>query len=207
MKKLISVAALQRLDDDGLFYQHVGASDLDYPAPNSYPVLAQLNAYAEAGDNLQLLVLVTEEDDVSWQNFELMKEKARALCAEKGASCEARAIFVPNSDAPQDQLMNFEKLINCLDENDELYSDITYGTKTNAIVQLLVLNFGQRIKSCRIKSVVYGNKDFKKQTKRIYDITSLILMDQLVNELSRLGGSDPLGAIRAVLHYSDPEEE
>ena len=65
---------------------------------------------------------------------------------------------------------------------------------------MMALNYGYRVqKNVSIGCVVYGQLDFMTKEARIYDVTSLFYMDEIVRTLAESGAKNPLGLIQKLL--------
>ena len=122
----------------------------------------------------------------------------------KGSVCQVVKIEIPLNESLDTHLETFRKLIELVQQGDILYTDITYGTKTLPLIEMMSLNYAYQCKGASVKCVCYGEAVFDRDThaiirKKLYNITSLFLMDQIVNTLAKTDTADPLRAIESVL--------
>lgn len=210
-KKFIATAARQSLDTLG-YYEAVNNPSLEYPVTNSFPILAVMNAYVNAGDNVELIVVRMNPDDeqgkeTAHMNTENMKSASRALCAEKSAASFTATDFIVKDDEQIDtHLYMFENLIGMIHSGDCIFFDVTYGTKTQMLALTMAINYAyQAVPGANVGCVVYGNFNFQTKVKRLYDITSLFLMNQIVNKLGESGYPNPSDIIRKLIHSESGE--
>lgn len=214
VKKFISTAARQRVDSRG-YYEAVDAPRLQYEVENSYPILAPINGYVEEGDEVELIIVRMLPNDqvgaaVALENSRKMEEHARELFKQKGACLrEIHDIIVPDDERLDTQLDIFDSLISMVESGDRIFIDLTFGTKTQMLAQTLAINYAyQAVPGATVECVVYGNLNFQTGKKRIYDVTALFLMNQIVNRIAAIHLPDPAKAIRMIIANStDVEEE
>lgn len=221
MKKFIATAPLQRPKSEKACYRAIDNSKLVYDKPVDYPVLHIINGYLEAGDEMEAIILTTDRIGKKKQNileenenilspveenFQRMEKEIQELCEKRNAICKnITRIHIPDDELIQTHLNTFQKLISCFHNDDILYACMTYGTKPVPIVQLMALNYAYRaLNNVTIECICYGALDHDTKEKRIFDITALFLMDQIVNELAKIRDDNPVEVIRQIL---DVEEE
>ena len=96
----------------------------------------------------------------------------------------------------------FQELINRTDDEDELFACITFGSKPMPLALVMALQYAYRIKSnVVIECVVYGQIDRSgnKPTARIYDVTALVQLDEIVRLLAERGVVDPESALKQIV--------
>lgn len=211
MKKFITVAPMQPVSPEGECYTAVNNDKLQYDEPACYPVLALINGYIRPGDDVGVYVLTTEAHEQCGKNYCEVERLIHALCQEIGASCAVSSIPVPFDESPATHLYTFQALLNKIGDGDIIYADMTYGSKCQAITLMMGLNYAyQSCKNCTVECFVYGSKDFRPGVqggKRIFDVTSLFLMDQIVNELAKSGNKNPKRAIESILAINESFDE
>lgn len=207
MKKFFTVAPLQRVTSGELCYVAVNNSKLQYDVPNCFPLLPLIYGYVEAGEAVELFVLTTQDHEIATENYQTINREATKLCGELGASCVVNRIGIPFDETVESHLETFKTLIGKISDGDTILADMTYGPKCLAIILMMAMNYGYRVcKDCTIECFVYGSKDFRDGHpcgKRIFDITSLFLMDQIVNELAKSGNRNPMKAIESILTINE----
>lgn len=203
MKKILTIAPLQHVEPGNLIYDAVNNEKLQYPVPTCFPVLPLIHGYVEPGDAVEVFVLTMENHEIAQENYRAIEREVTGLCAEIGASCVVSKIGIPFDETVETHLDTFKTLIGKISDHDTVLADITYGPKCLAIVLMMAMNYGYRVcKECTIKCFVYGSLDFRDGHpcgKRIYDITSLFLMDQIVNELAKSRNRNPVKTIESIL--------
>lgn len=203
MKKVLTVAPLQPVKAGDLAYAAVNNEKLRYNVPTCFPVLPLIHGYVEPGDDVEVYVLTVENHETAEANYRTVERETASLCGKIGASCSVSKISVPFEETVENHLDTFRALIGRISDGDTILVDMTYGTKCLTLVLMMAMNYGYRAcRDCAIGCFVYGSLDFRDghpSGKRIYDITALFLMDQIVNELAKSRHKDPMRAIEGIL--------
>ncbi len=206
MKKIITVAPLQHVEAGNLIYDAVNNEKLQYDVPVCFPVLPLIHGYVESGEAVEVLVLTTENHETAQGNYQKIECEVTGLCESIGASCTVSKIDIPFDETVEAHLNTFKTLIGKISDGDTAFVDMTYGSKCQALILMMAMNYGYRAcKDCTIECFVYGSKDFRDGHpcgQRIYDITSLFLMDQIVNELAKGKNKNPMKAIESILNVN-----
>ena len=197
-KELIPVAYTDA-DNQRLHYGELDQA----PRKTAFPILPVINGYAEAGEEIDILVF-TEEYENSERNYETFVAEAMALCAEKGIHLrngQVTKILIPFDDGIGAQLTAFQKIIDRIEDGDELHACITYSSKPAVIVELMALRYARQIKKdTYIACVVYGGLDFIDRSKPyIYDVTALAQLDDILRMLGQSGDKNPKETLQKIL--------
>lgn len=93
-----------------------------------------------------------------------------------------------------------------MEDNDELFACTTYGTKPQAQAVMMAVQYGYRIKyNTSIACIVYGEIPRKEpdsdtwSTAKVYDVTALTQMDEIVRVLADRKVADPKSVIKYIL--------
>lgn len=68
----------------------------------------------------------------------------------------AEAIEIPDGRNKEEQEEIFDKIYECLREEEEVYFDITHGFRTIPMLAVSVLNYAKVLKNIEVKGIVYG---------------------------------------------------
>ena len=108
----------------------------------------------------------------------------------------------------------YGNLIRCCDDDDEIYSCITYGTKPVPIVQMMAMRYAFHVKkNVYIGMIVYGKAHGNKQNEDsekifdIYDMTSLFYIDDLSEKFSRMAVKDPEKILESLIFGQEGEND
>lgn len=206
MKKFFSISPYQPAS--GLkksVYEAADNSNLFYNKEISFPILSVINAYAENNEEIAVYTVVPEYQN-SKDNYEEFKKQIVELENEKNLKIMLKTISVEYSDSLDTMLDLFQKMIDCIDENDKIYMCVTFGSKPLSIVQMMAVNYAYRVfKNIRIGAIVYGKFDHNSNKSMIFDETSLFYMDEIVRTLAQNGVKNPKDIIKMLINDNDSE--
>ncbi|MGN0605984.1 MAG: TM1812 family CRISPR-associated protein [Oscillospiraceae bacterium] len=200
MKKFISISPFQPSENmkNRVHYTPDNNPDLDYKA-TSFPIMTVINAYAEKNEEIEIITVVSDYDNAR-ENYEIFKSEISELAQEKDFRYKLTEISVPYSDDIDTQLQMFEKLIDCMADEDRIYADITFGSKVMTQILNMGINYGYRIhKNVSIGCIVYGKADHRNKVYTVYDETSLNYMDEIVRIMAETKVSNPAQRIKMLL--------
>lgn len=207
MKKFFTAIPLQANTDDlsTVTYQAVGNTRLQMENPVSFPILTAVNGYAAKGEAFRLIA-VAPESDVTKRNCQRLRDQLAALCAQRGLSCPGGVEIVTagGDERVSTHLETFQKLLDYVDDDDELFSCMTFGTKPLSQAMMLAVQYAYRVKrNASISCIVYGEVDrtgSKPWTKgSVYDMTALLQLDEVIHMLAERGVTDPKATLNAIL--------
>lgn len=190
---------------DTLLYQAVDNSALQMDAETSFPILTAVNGFARPGEDFRLIAVMPDAE-ATRRNREELSAQLTALCSCRGLSCPAgvETVSVESSQTVAAQTATFRKLLDYVDDDDELYCCMTFGTKPQSQALLLAVQYAYRVKrNASISCIVYGEVDrsgpkpWKKG--KVYDMTALTRLDEVVHLLAQRGVADPRSALDAIL--------
>ncbi|MBQ4258267.1 MAG: hypothetical protein II713_04625 [Clostridia bacterium] len=157
---------------------------LDYGA-TCFPILPVVNGYTVSGETVQVIAL-DERYDNSPYNLPRLREEVAQLEADKQITAEIKEISVPFDDSMQSHLTVFQRLIENIEDGDDLHACITFGSKPSPVIILLALNYAAKIKNhTRVSCIVYGQMNHHTHEGKIYDITAFMRMDELLDTLAK----------------------
>ena len=202
MKKFIMVTPQQQPGKLQLkVYEPQGNSLLEY-GETHFPIIPTINGYVDDGEEIKLITLTYDTENCA-HNLEILKQELEDLKADRGIVCELDSILVPADESVSATLHVFQEFIDRVDDDDELFACITYGSKPMPIVEVMALQYAYRIKrNASIECVVYGSIDFNAPApypSKIYDVTSLVKLDEIVRLLAERGIEDPETVIASIL--------
>ncbi|MBR6983959.1 MAG: hypothetical protein IKH75_10630 [Ruminococcus sp.] len=175
-----------------------------------YPLINVINAYVDEGEDIELITVVSEYDNAK-ANYETLIKEVDELAVDKGLKVKKIRCDIPYGSDLDIQLEMFEKLIACMSDEDKLFCDITYGTKVMSQILTMAVNYGYRVnKDVTLGCITYGEVKFEKgqiTESKIYDITSLNYLDEIVRMLAENKVKEPLDRIRVLLKWGDEDEE
>ncbi len=207
MKKFITVIPFQVKGQLGSYlYRAVGNDRLQMEEKTSFPILTAVSGYLQPGEQAQVIALAAETEDGK-RNLQTLRDQLEALCAKRGCAVpEIVEVALREGDEVATHVDTFQKLIDRVDDDDELFACVTYGTKPLSQVVLMAVQYAYRIKkNTSISCVVYGSIDRSQSsnpsewTGTIYDETALVQLDEIVRVLADRGEANPRESIRQIL--------
>lgn len=207
MKKFIMITPLQPIiNGNDLLklsrYEAVGNDRLQFDRDTRFPLIPVINAYAEPGEEIRVIAL-TPDTKVAHIHFGQLEEELAALQAEKGFVCAGpEKIMLTYAGDVNTQIELFEKLMPVFEDGDTLYACLTYGNKPMPIAELMAIQYAYRLrKDVRIGCLVYGEVDHSAPGKpmRVFDITALAQLDELLRMLAEMKVSDPAAMLKQIL--------
>lgn len=206
MKKFITNVPLQVFGNLHQYVYHpVGNRKLGMEDATSFPILTAINGYVQPGERFQVLAVAANSED-GRRNCEELRQEVESLCQKKGISGEIKLISGPENEQVASHMDTFQKLIDLVDEDDELFACITYGTKPMSLAVLMAVQYAYRLKwNASISCIVYGQID-RSASKNpedwkafVYDETALIQMGEMIRVLAEQKVSDPKRIIDGIL--------
>ena len=159
-------------------YDAVDNPMLQMEEETSFPILTAINGYAQAGEEIRIIAVTTDLQSDT-RNSDAFRAAAEDLCRRKGVLLPkgVELIFAQNDERVQSQTDTFLQLIDKVEENDDLYSCLTFGTKPQAMALQMAVQYAYRVKNnTSIGCILYGkiNRDDNGQSYgQVYDMTLL----------------------------------
>ena len=164
-----------------------------------FPIIPVICAYAERGEEIQIILLKSTYETTDY-NYELFGHEIEEIKKNLGIKAEIKEIITEYKEDLNTQLKLFSDIITCLNNEDELYVCITYGTKPTPIVQMMAVNYAYRVlNDVKVECIVYGQANHVKHIGTIFDVTALFFMDEAVNNLARMNLENPTEIIKGIL--------
>ncbi|PKM59980.1 MAG: hypothetical protein CVU99_10600 [Firmicutes bacterium HGW-Firmicutes-4] len=211
-KTFITVIPFQGQDEQGndmlkpVLYSPAGNTRLAY-GETRFPIIPVINGYAKKDDKIRVIAILSDGANFM-HNFETyFKPEVEALVKNNELKLdEIEVIQVSDKEDIDTQLKLFSDLIDKVENNEEIFACITYGTKPTPIVINMALNYAYRIKEdVNIGCIVYGRYLHTDSTGTLYDTTALFYLESVVNKVADMNVKDPEKAIRAMLDFKGGE--
>jgi len=207
MKKFICVSPLQI--PGGLksgIYHAANNEVLQYNKEHSFPIIPVINGYADNGEEIMLITIITENNHAK-TNYVTMKNAVDELAQEKNLKIRYVEISTPDDSNVEVQLGLFANLIDLINDNDTLYSDISYGTKVMNQLLTTGINYCYKVRrDLMIGCMAYGEMEHLTKKMKIYDITSLIYLDGIIRLMAEKGVGNPTSAIKMMMDWEDKND-
>ena len=194
-------------------YRPVGNAKLVYEKAHSLPILNAVNNFTEKGEEIEVIFIIGENENIK-KNLGSVESFLDELVLERELKCRKKYIYYRDSDDITVMLELYGNLIRCCDDDDEIYSCITYGTKPVPIVQMMAMRYAFHVKkNVYIGMIVYGKAHGNKQNEDsekifdIYDMTSLFYIDDLSEKFSRMAVKDPEKILESLIFGQEGEND
>ena len=206
MKKFFTAAPLQQNGDlEKYVYQAVDNEKLKMDMPGSFPILAAINGYVQPEEEFEIIAVMTDNERGKY-NYQEFCRQTQELCQLKGFETPEMALISFEENQTVKTLADlFLNIIDHIQDGDQLYACMTFGTKPVSVALIMAMQFGYRArKNVTIDSVVYGEvvrPDGNRNNwfGRIYDQTGLLQLGETARLMAEAGVQNPAAAIRSFL--------
>lgn len=214
MKKFITtIPPMQRPWNlkDGV-YSAVNNERLCCDFETCFPVLPLIKGYSEDNEEVEIITIYTDDPkictdkesgiDISKANYDRFKEQLSKNLS--NVNYKINEITIKYDESVETHLNTFIKIIEQINEGDIIFADITFGTKPLPIIEIMALNYALRIKKdVSVGCLSYGAFNFNSGEMSVFDVTSLLYMDELVNNMAKMNVDNPIEMIKGILSLGE----
>lgn len=203
MKKTVFVSLMMADDMHKRHFPVDGNSFIEYPGETYYAINSVLAQTLSADDEIKVVLIQTKGgDDAGSKNASLFMDELNAL-----NTCGAAIKYeiIPSNFVETKE--KFKELYKCLIKNleneSELYADVTFGPKSLPLMIFAVMQFGEKFFDCSIGNVIYLKAEFKDNkfvegSQMIYDYTPLYMLNSFTNTIECSSGEKAVAAVEAL---------
>ena len=205
MKKFVASVPFQPNLVPVVYTPTDSTSPLVYDQPHDFPILNAVNAYAAEGESIEMIILlpVCPEGNNCMKNMPLIRSQIQTLTEAKHLDCTINVLTYDDSEEIEVMLRLYGDLLSHLNDNDEVYFCVTYGTKPVPLVQMMALRYAFHARSnLFVGAIVYGKLHGSVRNPEggdLFDVTSLFYMEELSESFWRMGISDPEEKMKAFM--------
>ena len=209
MKKIV-FATLRMADDmKKKHYPVDGNSFIEYEGEVYYAINAVLAKTMKSNDEIKVVLIQTEGGDQAGEkNACLYKNELNSLnvCGASITYVDIKSPFTENEEKFKKLYLD---LIRTLEQDAELYTDVTFGPKSLPLTIFAVLQFGEKFFDCSIGNVIYLKADhatvvengisvnrIKPNSQKICDYTPLYMINRITNTISAKTGEKAISAVQ-----------
>ena len=212
MKKFITCMTLQK-KLSAYRYEAKGNDALEYENETSFPIMTAIHGYVEENEQYKVIVIMQDTDDCK-ANLEALKNELKALSESTGKPYPQEIVVVSagQSQSVSSNIDLFQNLIEYVEDEDELFADITFGTKTMSMSLLTAIRYANRLlKRVSVKCIVYGeidrsvSEDPKEWKAYVYDETAMLSLDEITSTLARQGVRNPKELINFIIEFGNED--
>ncbi len=169
----------------------------------SFPILTAINGFVQDGEAFEILAVVADSPAEEC-NFQELCKQVHELFEKNKGRIEIKKITIEASQGLSEQVGTFQKLIDEIEDDDELFVCMTFGTKPQSQVMVMAAQYAYRVKdNVSIQCVLYGEIDrsqgVENAVARVYDMTGLVQLDEAVRILGERKVRHPEKIIRNIL--------
>lgn len=182
-----------------------GNTSIQVDVPVYFAVNSALANNLQKDDDVKVILIgTTREGDFVLENANRFMDELRELNA-VGANIREAVISRPFDETKTNFHKLYEQLLDELEEDAELYVDVTFGPKTPVLLIFSVLQFAEKFFHCTIGNIVYskvefnpGSSEIVPGSEMIYDITPLYMLNSLTNVLECSNGKKAVQTIKTL---------
>ena len=200
MKKIVFVDIPMYVKSK-LNYCNTGNVKSKFDKEVQYPINAVFAEKLNEDDELKIVLLksMTSDEKVDKQtegNIEIFKEEFNSVLNGKNISVEYLPLESDFDESKENHEIRFKKMISCLENDSELYADITFGPKLIPMMIFCVFNFAERFFNCNIKNIVYGkamhDENNNPHDGELYDVSPMYHLNNLTNSMIASSGEEAI---------------
>lgn len=211
MKRIIYTSMImQKLGEAA--YSLSELTNSSYTGKVHFPIISRISEDLEKDDELSVCIVRMEAglteggEKLHKDNEEAFKKELDIVNESIGAKISYKIIATPFSETKDVFGKRFLDMYNEIESDCKVYADITYGTKTTALLIMNILNFAERFYNADIESIVYGKILFKDDkdgiprpdlsSAEVCDVTMLYLLNNLTNSLDVSNGEEAKNVLK-----------
>ena len=182
-----------------------GNATIEVKEPVYFAVNSAMANNLQKDDDVKvILVGTTRKDDFVKENAKKFMEELNSF-NKVGANIHEAVITRPFDESKTNFHELYENILDELEEDAELYVDVTFGPKTPVLLLFSVLQFAEKFFHCSIGNIVYSKVIFKPGTSEvipgtemIYDITPLYMLNSITDTIECSDGKKAVQAVKAL---------
>ena len=195
MKKIIFCDIPMKKNMNAMVYAGTGNTNCNYSKPVMFAINAVLAETLKKGDEVRVVLLRTlDKAGNSGKNSGLFMQELDSINSEIGAKISYETLESEFKETKDIHETRLKEIRDKIEENTEIYADITYGPKPLPMILMCVISFAEKFLNCEVKSVIYGKVDFDDNNKpcnpELYDVTSLYYLNNLTNSMVAYSGKE-----------------
>lgn len=191
-------------EHDAVCYAGKGNAGCSYSDKVIFPVNAVLAEKLKRNDEVKVVLLKTlTETGNANTNGELFQQELDAINSKIGAHISYETIETEFVETKPNHEKRLRSMLAKIEEDAELYADITFGQKPLPMVLMCVMNFAEKFFNADVKKIIYGKVEFVKhedakfypEKPALYDITSLYYLNNLMGAMEAPSGEEALKSL------------
>ena len=206
MKKIVFADISMKEELNAVCYKGTGNACCNYDKPVVYPINAILSEKLKQDDQVKVVLIQTKSDEKRVQkNTQIFKDELDEINKAIGAQINYIEISADYSEARENNEKRIMAILEQMEQEAELYGDITFGPRTVPMVLLCAFAFAEKFYDADIKRIVYGKVEWKpnKTTGKsephnpeLYDVTSLHYLNELTYNMQSDSADKAMKALK-----------
>lgn len=166
--------------------------------PVKFSINAVLAETLRAGDEVKAVLLKTANANGSQdENARLFEEELRRVAGGTAVSFAFESMDLSFDESKLGCEKQLRAILSQMEEDCEIYADITYGPKLLPMILLCAMSFAERFFGANIKHIVYGkvlfaNNKIVPNTQELFDVTSIYYLNGLAFSIEAKSGKEML---------------
>lgn len=203
MKKIIfiNIPMKELPEKNKISYAHSGNTNYHYSEKVYYPITTVMADKIRQDDEIKVVSIKTKtENDDTDTNERKLQSELKVIADIKRAHIQYECIEAPFVETHKNNEIRLQKLLQSMEQDAEIYADITFGQKSLPMLLMCALNFAEKFFNANIRNIIYGKVEFAKDTEgnpiltnpELYDVTSLYYLNNLVGAMKASSGFEAL---------------
>ena len=195
MKKIIFCDIPMKKFMNAMVYAGTGNANCNYSKPVMFPINAVLAESLNKDDEVRVILLRTlDKAGNCGTNSGLFMQELDGINAAIGAKISYETLDSEFKETKDTHESRLKDMLDKIEENSEIYADITYGPKPLPMILMCVISFAEKFLDCEVKSVVYGKVEFDEKntpsSPELFDVTSLYYLNNLTYSMVANDGKE-----------------
>jgi hypothetical protein len=188
MKKIVFVTIPMQVITP-VHYAAVENKAVEYDGKVMCPIDSVLAKVLKKGDDVKVVQIITEGEG-SDSNAAAQRTELENINKSIGSNLSFDKVVSPFKETCDIVELRFKQIVEKLEDDCEIFADMTYGPKTLTPVLFYALSFAEKFFDADIKHIVYGkivhnkNKESVAATAELYDVTPLFYLNSLASVMS-----------------------
>ena len=206
MKKIVFADISMKEELNAVCYKGTGNACCNYDKPVVYPINAILSEKLKQDDQVKVVLIQTKSDEKRVQkNTQIFKDELDEINQAIGAQINYIEISADYSEARENNEKRIMAILEQIEQEAELYGDITFGPRTVPMVLLCAFAFAEKFYDADIKRIVYGKVEWRTNqatgksephNPELYDVTSLHYLNELTYNMQSDSADKAMKALK-----------
>lgn len=207
MKKIVFVSLMMADAMNKRTYPVDGNVFIEYDKDVYYAINGVLAKTLKEKDDVKVVLLETKAGDKSGtKNAQLFMEELNHINEINKIGANISYEIIPSDFITSKNKYNelFLKLVKTLENEAEIYADITFGPKSLPLLIFSAIQFGEKFFDCSIGNVIYLKAEFKNNvlvegTQLVCDYTPMYLLNSMINTFENTSKENVINIFEKIL--------